>query len=184
MMGVIARSDARPDRQLLGGSPEDFGAFYRRHEEEVLGYFLRRTAQTDVTADLTAETFARALAGRANFDSELGEAAAWLFGIARHVLARSLERGRVEDNVRRRLAMEPLVLDDNVLASIEEVETGPALTALGELPRGQRDAVRSRVIDDREYDEMAAELRCSPGLARQRVSRGLRAIQAQLKENR
>lgn len=183
-MVVIARSDDRPDRQLLGGSSEDFGAFYRRHEDQVLGYFLRRTGQADLTADLTAETFARALAGRATFDSELGEAVGWLFGIARHVLARSLERGRVDDDVRRRLAMEPLVLNDDVLASIEDVETGPALTALDELPRSQRDAVRSRVIDDREYGEVASELRCSPGVVRQRVSRGLRAIQAQLKENR
>ena len=81
----------------------------------------------------------------------------WLFGIARHVLARSLERGRVDDDVRRRLAMEPLVLNDDVLASIEDVETGPALTALDELPRSQRDAVRSRVIDDREYGEVASD---------------------------
>ncbi|MDO9353344.1 MAG: sigma factor, partial [Solirubrobacteraceae bacterium] len=92
------------------GDAAAFGAFYRAHEDVVLGYFLRRTGQAELAADLAAETFAQALASRAGFDPQRGPARAWLFGIARHVLARSLERGRVEDETRRRLGMEPLVL--------------------------------------------------------------------------
>lgn len=145
---------------------------------------MRRTGRPEVTVDLTAETFARALSGRGSFDPALGEALAWLFGIARHVLARSLELGRVEDETRMRMKMQPLVLDDDVLADIQDAGHGPALVALQGLPGDQRDAIRARIIDDHSYEQAAAELRCSESVVRQRVSRGLRALRAQLKESR
>src|SRR5256885_1854067 len=91
------------DNALLAGGPEDFGTFYARYEDAMLAFFLRRTASAELAADLTAETFARALEGKRRFDAAIGPAPAWLFGIARFVLARSLERGRVEQSARRRL---------------------------------------------------------------------------------
>jgi hypothetical protein len=40
----------------------------------------------EVAADLTAEAFAEALSSAGRFDAARGDAAAWLFGIARHLL--------------------------------------------------------------------------------------------------
>jgi RNA polymerase sigma factor (sigma-70 family) len=169
------------DAALLVGSPAEFGAFYLRHEAGVLGFFLRRVGgASDLAADLCAETFARALEGRRSFDSTRGEARGWLFGIARHVLAESLERGRVLDETRVRLRLEPLVLDDEDLARIAELGDEPAVRALEELAADQREAVAGRVIDQRNYEELAASLRCSPSLVRQRVSRGLRSMRQRL----
>jgi RNA polymerase sigma factor (sigma-70 family) len=168
------------DAELLKGDPHRFAAFYRRHEDAVLGFFLRRTGSAELAADLTAETFARALEGRKRFDAQRGDAGAWLFGIARNVLNRSLERGRVENDTRRRLGMEPLHLDDAALARIDELGGDPALAALDALPAEQARAVRGRVIDEHDYDELARRLDCSESVVRQRVSRGLRALRAQL----
>ena len=104
------RPDRRSDARLLGADAAAFAECYRRHEDAVLGFFLRRTRSAELAADLTAETFAGALASRDRFDPEAGEARGWLFGIARDVLGRSLERGRVEDGARRRPAVGPAVL--------------------------------------------------------------------------
>ncbi|MGO9498449.1 MAG: RNA polymerase sigma factor [Solirubrobacteraceae bacterium] len=52
------------------------------------------------------------------------------------------------------------------------------------LPAEQRDAVRARVIEGRGYDEIAADLRCSPSLVRKRVSRGLRRLRSDLETPR
>jgi RNA polymerase sigma factor (sigma-70 family) len=172
------------DGRLLAGDAADFAAFYRRHEDAVLAFFLRRTGGADLAADLTAETFARALAGRARFDPSLGDAGAWLFGIARNLLATSLERGRVDDSMRRRLAMEPLTLDDEAIARIEELGASSALAAVGELPADQRTAVVGRVVDERSYRELAADLQCSESVVRQRVSRGLRTLRNRLDPTR
>jgi RNA polymerase sigma factor (sigma-70 family) len=168
------------DAALLTGTPEQFGLLYRRHEDVVMAFFLRRTGRADLACDLTAETFARALGGRARFDRTLGEPLAWLFGIARNVLARSLERGRVDDEARRRLGFPRLAITDDELLRIEELEGEPALRALDGLPVDQRSAIKGRVLDDREYAELASAMRCSECLVRQRVSRGLRTLRSRL----
>jgi RNA polymerase sigma-70 factor (ECF subfamily) len=49
--------------QFAAGDPEAFVGFYRRYLGAVLGFFLRRTGDPELTADLTAETFAAALIG-------------------------------------------------------------------------------------------------------------------------
>jgi RNA polymerase sigma factor (sigma-70 family) len=177
---MAARRHDPDDAALLAGDHDAFGTFYARHEDAVLGFFLRRTRRAELAADLTAETFAAALRGRRTHDPERGEPRAWLFGIARHVLASSLRRGRVEDGVRRRLGMERLVLDDEALERIEELAGAPALAALAELPAEQQVAVAGRVIGERGYDELAAELDCSESVVRQRVSRGLRTLRSRL----
>ncbi|MGH2879097.1 MAG: RNA polymerase sigma factor [Solirubrobacteraceae bacterium] len=176
------------DEQLLVWSakePEAFGVFFDRFEADVLGFFWRATRRADLAADLTAEVFACALAGVGGFRAELGGARAWLFGIARHELADTWERGRVEDRARRRLALEPLILSDEALERIESLgarSARDALRVLEELPPDQRAAVRGRVVEEREYDELAQSLSCSQSVVRQRVSRGLRALRDRLEQ--
>src|ERR687891_595047 len=81
------------DEELLASfEPGSFAVFYRRHVEDLVAFFMRRTRNAELAADLTAETFAAALVARARFDPGRGSASAWLFGIALHKLAR-VERG-------------------------------------------------------------------------------------------
>jgi RNA polymerase sigma-70 factor (ECF subfamily) len=178
--------ETHPDVELLRGDAEAFGCFYARHEDFVLAVFMRRlgSRRPDLAADLAAETFARALAARAQFDPARGEPRAWLYGIARHVFAQSVKRGRVEDRARRRLRVERLALDDESIARIEELTGDTALAALAGLPEDQQLAVRGRVIDEADYEDLARTLRCSPSLARQRVSRGLRTLRQRLEDTK
>ena len=61
----------RSDEDLLAASDgASFEAFYRRHAERMLGYFARRTRDAELAADLTAETFAAALAARRRMGME------------------------------------------------------------------------------------------------------------------
>jgi RNA polymerase sigma-70 factor (ECF subfamily) len=168
------------DAELLAGDAEAFGTFYARHEEFVLSLLVRWGAGGELAADLAAETFARALAGRRSFDEARGEPRGWLCGIARHVLSESRARGRVQDRVRRQLGCERLVLDDEAIARIDALSGGEALAALEELPEDQRRAVAGRILAERRYEDLALALRCSPSVARQRVSRGLRTLRGRL----
>jgi len=168
------------DAILLAGGADQFGLFYERHEDFVLSFFQRRCRNAELAADLTAETFARALAGRGTFDSSLGEPRGWLYGIARNVLSESLARGRVEDSARRELGLERLSLDDQAIARIEELTDDVALAELHGLPEDQRLAVSGRVLEEAEYEQLARALSCSQSVVRQRVSRGLKTLRKRL----
>jgi RNA polymerase sigma factor (sigma-70 family) len=118
------------------------------------GFLVRRTGDAEAAADLLAETFAAALTGLDRFDPARGDAVGWLYGIARHQLARRARRGAVEDRARRRLGMERLDLGDADLRAIEACDD--ATVALQSLPPDQRDAVRARVVAGEDYAAIAA----------------------------
>jgi RNA polymerase sigma factor (sigma-70 family) len=167
---VAARTDA-----------EAFTRFYRRHATPVLGYLVRRTRDPELGADLTAETFACALEGLARFDPERGSAVNWLFGIARHQLLYTLQRGKVERRARDRLGMPRIELDDEALERIlalAESESTAALLAdaLEALPADQRAALDARIVDEQEYDAIARATGTAESTIRKRVSRALDSL--------
>jgi RNA polymerase sigma-70 factor (ECF subfamily) len=173
------------DEELLSASARDaraFGVLYERYERPLLRYMLSRTHDAELAADLAAETFAAALLGAGGYRGE-GPAGAWLWGVARRVLAGSLRRRRVEDAARRRLGMPPLVLTDQTLDAIRALEGESTVDALlADLPPAQADAIRMHVLEDVPYAEAAASLGCSEQVVRQRVSRGLRTLRTKTEE--
>jgi RNA polymerase sigma factor (sigma-70 family) len=169
----------------IAGDGQAFALFYRRHLPAVVAFLLRETGDREATADLSAEVFAAVfLVARRFRDRAGGSARPWVLGIARNKLRESRRRGRVEDRARRRLAFEPEGLDDEDLARVDELAAAaqPVLELVEQLPEGQREAIRSRFVEEREYDEIARELKCSELVARQRVSRGLARLRDQLTE--
>jgi RNA polymerase sigma factor (sigma-70 family) len=176
--------ESADDDRLLGAAAGDvdaFAAFYRRYERSVLGFFVRRTGDAELAADLTAEVFGAVLIACGRYRPGGAPASSWLFGIAQHKLASARRRGRVEDRARRRLGMAPIELDDDDLLRIERTSDA-ALKLLDALPVEEREAVRARIIDERPYEEIAGELSCSRAVVRKRVSRGLARLRAQLGE--
>jgi RNA polymerase sigma-70 factor (ECF subfamily) len=77
--------------------------------------------------------------------------------------------------------MAPLVLTDEAIDRIMELDR-EALELVSRLPTDQRDAVRARVIDERDYADIAKDMRCSEAVVRKRVSRGLGTLREHLEE--
>ena len=182
--------DERTDTELLIASRDDSDAFtelYRRHAEDLLRYFARRTLDPETAAELTAETFAEAFASRRNYSDKGVNGVAWIYGIARHRLGRFFRTGRIDAAARRRLGMPERELPPEDYERIEDlVDFAPIrdamIEALETVNPDQRAAMRLRVIDGLGYPEVAARLGCSEGNARQRVSRGLRRVAMVLQE--
>lgn len=173
-MGSSGDSD---ELLLAGHDAASFECFYVRHVDGLLAYFARRTRDAELAADLTAETFAAALAGRRRFRPEAGPAAGWLYGIAAKKLADAQRRGCAERRARRRLGMERLELTDEDIARIERLgEADHATLLVDDLAADQRHAVVARVVDERSYHDIAAELHTSEAVVRKRVSRGLATV--------
>jgi RNA polymerase sigma-70 factor (ECF subfamily) len=167
------------DEWLLTLTPRDpaaFDAFYLRHERLVLAWARKRTPSAEVAIDVAGETFVAALAAVRRFEPSQGPAVAWLLGIARHKLLRSYERGQVEARARRRLGTPRIEVYDEGLERVDRLGLRPADELLAYLPPHEADAVRARVIEELSYPELAERLRCSPLVARKRVSRGLQTL--------
>lgn len=180
----MSRAKQRSDSELLLAartSSEPFGVFYERHVASVLAFFRRRVAGPEEAFDLTAETFAAALASLRRFEPGPEPPTAWLFAIARHKLSEAVRRSRIQDAARRALAMQPMELDDEAIEILETMARAAAIEILQTLAPDQRDAIEARHLQDLTYREIAAELRCSESVIRKRVSRGLAALQAQLR---
>jgi RNA polymerase sigma factor (sigma-70 family) len=165
---------------LLSGDPEDFGRFYDRCIDMVLGYFARRVHDPDVAADLAAETFAAALAARRRFRRASTPAVAWLFGIAQHKLADYRRRGFAEDRMRTRLGMERVPVGEEDRELITMLGRDAAWQMLDDLPADQREAVLAHVLDDRGYGDIALVTGTSEAVVRKRVSRGLGALRERM----
>jgi RNA polymerase sigma-70 factor, ECF subfamily len=167
------------DDELLlrtGEDREAFGEFYDRHVRAVLAELRGRGLRTDEALDLAAEVFATALIASRRYRPGEAPARAWLFGIAKNKLAHRHRRAATETAARRRLGMPRLTYSDEALERVEEQLEAAAHTytnGTAALPPAERDAVVARVIEERDYDEIAAASGATPAAVRQRVSRGL-----------
>jgi RNA polymerase sigma factor (sigma-70 family) len=178
----------REEAELLAavgrGDDSAFAVIYRRYLPLVVRWCWRETGNRELAADLSAEVFAGALTAARRYRPDQGSVAAWLLGIDRNKLRESRRHGRVEAAARRRLGVAPVALTDADLQRVEELASldEEILARVAGLPEDQRRALVSRIVDERSYEEIASELRCSELAVRQRVSRGLRTLRSQTEE--
>jgi RNA polymerase sigma factor (sigma-70 family) len=168
------------DAQLIRRAredPEALAELYLRYREQLYAWFRSRLPEA-AASELTAELFAQVALSLSRFrDQAEGCAAPWLYGIAKNLLRRYHEKGRAESRARRRLEM-PL---RSYEVDFEEIDArlaagdarGNLAAALESLPQAQRDALALRILDERPYEDVAAELGCSETAARLRVMRAL-----------
>jgi RNA polymerase sigma-70 factor (ECF subfamily) len=174
----VAKSDAQLIRDAQD-DPEAFAQLYRRHAGAVHSWLAARTPAR-IAVELTAETFAQAAVSLVRFrDHASGSARPWLYGIARNLLRRYVDRERIETRARQKLGIETRSYDEferaeeRAFAQQVRPRLGPALAAL---PAAQRDAVRMHVVDELPYATVASRLGCSERAARLRVMRGLNRL--------
>jgi RNA polymerase sigma factor (sigma-70 family) len=177
------------DAGLLGAAgrdPSAFAQFYDRYERAVVGYFMRRTRDPELAADLTAEVFAAVLAAAGSYQEQGKTAAPWLFTIAGNILVSSVRRGRVEEAARRQVGMlDAIELRERSMERVEQLVAGEDWVSqlLSRLPEDERAAVRARILEDRPYEEIASQLQTSSLVIRKRVSRGLARLREELEES-
>jgi RNA polymerase sigma factor (sigma-70 family) len=183
-MSGRADHDAELVARIARGDRAAFAEIYDRYLPLVLRWSLRETGNREVAADLAAETFAAALIASPRYRPSKGAVGTWLLGIARNKLRESRRHHRIEDSARRRVGLDRTELTDADLERIDELVSleGGVAVLFDALPPVLREAVAQRVIEERSYEEIAADLSCSESVIRQRVSRGLRTLRSQLEE--
>jgi RNA polymerase sigma-70 factor (ECF subfamily) len=174
------------DAALLAAARTDadaFRALYDRHAARVHAGLLRQTRDPDAAHDLTAETFAQAWLVRTRFrDESGGSALPWLLGIARNVLLTSVRRRALEQRACERLGLRERLDGAGATSAAEPTEAwlDGLDDLIADLPPAQREAVRLRFAEDRDYAGVAAALGTTEQTARVRVHRALRTLRARM----
>ncbi|UJA20466.1 sigma-70 family RNA polymerase sigma factor [Thermoleophilia bacterium SCSIO 60948] len=159
-----------------------FTALYRECAADLLVYLTRRVWDSQIAMDLTAETFAHALAKRAQFKgSDVDAARAWIYSIAQSKLARFYRDGEIERRALGRFGFEPPELSEEEFRRVEELAGSErrreaVRRAMDGLSEDHRSVLELRIVRELGYPEIAERLEVSEQTARARVSRGLSAL--------
>ncbi len=158
-----------------GGAAAGFERLYRANVDAVTAYFARRTADPQVVADLTADTFVAVITGFGSFDPRKGTARAWLFGIAGHVYAAHCAAYSHQQHKLERLAARRDLGPDEVDELLERIDAERAarglLAELSRLPERDRAVIDLVDIAGLPPKEAAAALGLTPGTVRMRLMR-------------
>src|ERR1700742_4017036 len=94
----MAQYPSQSDDELLfrlrNGDEEAFAALYRRRQASIYRFALHMCGSQSVAEDITQEVFLALLREECGYDRERGTLSGYLFGIARKLVLRNLERGR------------------------------------------------------------------------------------------
>lgn len=164
----------------IGRDPDALEAFYREHVEAVQRFIARRVEVPEDAADLTAEVFMAAIGASRDFRGDAAAPRAWLFGIARRVVAGHHRSTRRAVRAVRRIDARELLDDDatdRIVARIDGQRAARAIhRSLAALPERQRAVVELVAVDGLALTEAAAALGISAGHARVLYHRARRRL--------
>lgn len=169
---------------LIGIDPDIFDVFYREHVEGVEGFVVRRVGDRERAADLTAEVFLAAIDSAKRYRPGLGTPKAWLFGIARIVVAGDRRRDDRQRAGEERLRGSALLDHDDEAkldARIDAAARSRELyRAMDRLPEGERAVLELVALDELSIAEAAAAVGVRAVAARVRLHRARRRLRAEL----
>jgi RNA polymerase sigma-70 factor, ECF subfamily len=150
-----------------GNDREAFGQIYRLYYRPI--YNLARFYLPQHAEDIVAETFVRAWGGIVGYRDRGRPFVAWLYGIARHVVA---------DELKARRRVEPR--EDLPDSPTESNQDDRIMLAMGldRLPAGQRRVIELRYLLGLSHGEIAVLLRKSVGAVKALRWRALQNLAA------
>lgn len=172
------------DVQRIGTDADAFESFYREHVDAVQRFVARRVADPYLAADLTADIFLAAMDAAARYDPGRGAPIAWLYGIARNVVAAELRRSARELKAVSRVSGRRLLDPESVLRAEERIDAERRLRevyeAMAVLSEDDRALFELVAVDGLSIADAGRVLGVKPGTARVRLHRSRRLIKNHL----
>ncbi len=166
---------------------EEFEQIYLRNVDVLMGYFARRCRDPQTVADLTSETFVRAVDGFARFDPRRGSDRSWLFGIAARVFARHCEQSAGGKDAVARLGGQRRLDEDEIEELAERIDAEREGAALmrrcARLPAVERAAIELVDLEGLTPKEAALALGVSRAAFRKRLSRARSRLRREHQSN-
>ena len=161
-------------------------AFDQFHQA-VYNFAYRLARRQDVAEDITQEVFLALIPDQCGFDPQRGTLSGYLFGIARKLVLRHLERGRLDVALGTddESPAPELAVNDDPLAGLAHREGLDALRrAVLALPRRYREVVVLCDLEEMDYADAAVALGCPIGTVRSRLHRARALLLDKLNQDR
>jgi len=166
----------------ITSDPDAFERFYRQHVESVQRFVARRVDDPYVVADLTADVFVAVIESAGSYRRSRGEPVAWLFGIARNVVAGERRRKVKELRLVSRVRGRELVDEDDLATLHELIDRESAarelMHDLSQLPAGERAVLELVALDGLSASEAGQALGIGAVAARVRLHRARRRLRS------
>jgi RNA polymerase sigma-70 factor (ECF subfamily) len=189
---AMTPSPPETDSKLLirirSGDEEAFAALYRQRQAAIYRFALHMSGSITAAEDVVQEVFLVLLREECGFDPERGTLSGYLFGIARKLVLRHVERSRSDVALESDLddaALPALAVNDDPLAELTEREGIAALRrAVQALPRRYREVVILCDLEEVDYADAAVALGCPIGTVRSRLHRARGLLLDRLNQER
>jgi RNA polymerase sigma-70 factor (ECF subfamily) len=173
---------------MSSGDEQAFVSLYRLRQGAIYRFALHMSGSEAVAEDVTQEVFLALLREPSGYDPARGTIAGYLFGIARKLVLRHLERGRSDvalDADLERSGVPEIAVDDDPLIDLTNREGLDALRrAVLALPRRYREVVVLCDLEEMDYSDAAATLGCPIGTVRSRLHRARALLLDKLNQDR
>ena len=174
--------------RMQSGDEEAFVALYRRRQAGLFRFALHMSGSMPVAEDVTQEVFLALLREDCGYDPARGTLSGYLYGIARKLVLRHLDRGRAnvvldtdsDDYAQPELA----VLDDPLLDLTRREGIDALRRAIQALPRRYREVVVLCDLEEVDYADAAVALGCPIGTVRSRLHRARGLLLEKLHQER
>ena len=147
---------------------------------KIFRFALHMSGSTTTAEEVTQETFLMLIHQPNRFDPARGEISAFLFGVARNLVRKHLERGRkfecMEDAGDERFSSGEDILGD--LTRSENIEA--LKDAILVLPAKYREAVVLCDLQEMSYEAAAEVMECPVGTVRSRLNRARAMLMVKL----
>jgi RNA polymerase sigma-70 factor (ECF subfamily) len=178
-------------RLMLAGDESAFVTLYRRRHGGIYRFALQMSGSTTIAEDVTQEVFMVLMSDVKNYDPAKGSLSAYLYGIARNHVLRSLSRDRsfvsIGDSYEEEgeTTHEQLISQNDPLGDLTRSEVIESVRqAVMALPAHYREVVVLCDLHEMSYAEAAQILSCAVGTIRSRLHRARALLIEKLRANK
>jgi RNA polymerase sigma-70 factor (ECF subfamily) len=171
-------------RQLGKGNETAFTTLYERYQGPIYRFALHMSGNTATAEEVTQEVFTLLIGNSKGYEAEKGPLGNYLFGIARNLTRRVMQRSRLD------LPIEEEWLDTgdsgftsnlDVLSELSNSELLEFLRkAVLALPEQYREVIALCDLEEMSYAAAGALLECSPGTVASRLHRARAMLKTKL----
>jgi RNA polymerase sigma-70 factor (ECF subfamily) len=171
-------------RQLAKGNETAFTALYERYQGPIYRFALHMSGNTATAEEVTQEVFMLLIGNRKGYEAKKGSLGSYLFGIARNLTRRVMQRSRLDLPIEEEwldTGEAGLTSDLDVLFELSNSELLEFLRkAVLALPEQYREVVALCDLEEMGYGDAAALLECSPGTVASRLHRARAMLKTKL----